>query len=418
MIDFVSRHRHARSDRERSGSLVSRPVVGLSLAASILVCGLILLVGYDPLAADVKYDWLVTREAMRAGGDAYGDLLAMANAEGVSVQINAPPGTDAVTGHPRTPGALLIQAPIALLPYELLFALGAGATTLAVGLIAAFTPIRSRSRGVGYLALVLALAPTFIAIRFAGQAGLVAVLALLGWLLATRSDSRLAGVMIGVAGVLKVFPMFLLIPLLLAGRKSSARWLVGTFAGLNLAGLLLPGVSFANALEAITDATGTWLTLGSNASVVRHLADLGVSVPAAQVITLASALGFVWLLRRRVSSWTSPFVWIALGLLVTPLSWISYGIVLYPAVIMMLDGPDPDVRYVGWLAVGLSVIPVLAYPVAIVSMGSTELAVRVLVVIVCLWKPGVFAPWSIGSPNRSAARGSGVLAGPRSAQVG
>ncbi|REK34343.1 MAG: hypothetical protein DWQ20_06940, partial [Actinobacteria bacterium] len=105
------------STTPETGALRTPGLVAVSVVAALFVAGVLLLSGYDPPSADIKYDWLATREALRVGGDAHGDLLQLAAQEGVAVQINAPIGAERITGHPRTPGALLLLAPVAFVPY-------------------------------------------------------------------------------------------------------------------------------------------------------------------------------------------------------------------------------------------------------------------------------------------------------------
>ncbi len=389
------------STTPETGALRTPGLVAVSVVAALFVAGVLLLSGYDPPSADIKYDWLATREALRVGGDAHGDLLQLAAQEGVAVQINAPIGAERITGHPRTPGALLLLAPVAFVPYDVLFALAAGVTALSVAAMVGLT-LRRRSRTlIGYFALLLLLTPAAMAIRFAGQAGLVAVLALSGWAMASRRDSVWAGVLIGLAATLKLFPLILVVPLYLAAKKLSGHGALATFVLLNLAGLFLPGITFARAMDELMLATGTWLELVANGSVVRQLVGFGLSTTAAAVIAIgvAVAVGFVY--RRRFQ--TQPFFWLILSLLVLPLSWVSYDIVLYPVVLQMLHSSDDRLRLLGWLSVGLWLIPVAAYPFAVVSIGAFGLAVRLLLLGALLWKADEFSDGATSKPLHSTS---------------
>ena len=398
----------------RLRALLGSRWIQLTLAVAVLLSAFTLAVGFDPPDADIKYDWLVTREAVRGDGDAYSDVLDLGRAEGVQVAVHVGAGVKEFTGHPRTPGAIVLQLPLVVVPFEMLFAVSVFMTTLAAGFIALFADRDRNSKAalVAVAALLLA-APLWVNYRYAGQAAVIAALVLAGWLLVRDRDRVLGGVLIGVAAVLKLFPAFLIVPLLLARRWKASVSLVATGVILNLAGLALPGVSVESALSQLTVAVDTWVTLPSNGSFVKQFVSAGFSPAVAQL----AALGVVSVLfgvlvaqgklsERRVG--IVPFSWLAAGLLVIPLSWISYDLVLAPVFTLAILSEDRRGRLLGMVGIALWLTPTLIWPHRVLLMAPVSVLVRMLVLVVSFRLLDEHPAWSLSSVSERTEAGASL----------
>lgn len=375
----------------------------IALMTSVVVSALTLMIGFDPPDADIKYDWLVTREALRSDGNAYRDVLELGRDEGVNVVVHVGAGVDEFTGHPRTPGAIVLQLPVAVVPFELLFATSVFVSTVALAVVAlAVDRKRNPKAALVTVGALLLAAPVWVNFRYAGQAGVVAALALAGWLLVKDRDGVSGGVLIGLASVLKLFPALLVVPLLLTRRWKASVSLVGTGVVLNLIGLALPGVSAGPALSQLAVATNTWVSLPSNGSLVKQFVSAGLPSAVAQVAAVAVvALLFAVLMRqsrlagRRIG--VVPFSWLAAGLLVIPLSWISYDLVLVPALLLMVMSSERRHRLLGLLGIGLWLVPTVVWTHGVLLEAPVSLWVRVLVLVVSFQVLDGGAAWSLGA---------------------
>lgn len=380
----------------------TRPAL-VVVAIAVLLSSATVAFGFDPLDADIKYDWLVTREALRSGGDAYRDVLEMAHDEGVSVAVHAGAGVETLTGHPRPPGTIVLQLPLVAVPYDLLFATSVLVATLALGVVVFLVDRRRNPRSALISAGALLLtAPLWVNYRYAGQAAVVAALALAGWSALRDRDRALGGVLIGLASVLKLFPAFLIIPLLLTKRWKASLALVGTGLILNLMGLGLPGVSAGRALPELASATATWVGVPANGSLVRPLIAMGLPAAVAQVAALSLVALLVGVLvwqRKAVARRAAmlPFPWLAIGLLVIPLSWNSYDLAIAPALSLMATSANRRSHLLGLFGLGLWLAPVLVWPNGVTLYGPLSMFVRVLVVVMSFHALHDFSDWSMRS---------------------
>ena len=315
---------------------VLRGQVLLSILLGAAVGLTIYVVGLDPLAADIKYDWLTAKAAL--SGDAYAPLADLAQQFGVEIAEFLP--ADVESGpHPRTPGALLLSVPLVVMPFDWLFAF---ATAVSVACIAYL--VGPTLRGLepwwkrAAIAFSIVTIPTLGTIRFGAQSAMVAVLVLVAWTFAARNNSRTGGVLIGIAVTLKVFPVLLLVPLLLRRRLATLASVLLSLAVLNLVGLALPGVSLAGAVEAFGEASRIWVDMPGNASAMTLLVKAGMDARAGlgAIALLTTLVLFFLTTRFRERSSLDPLPWLVIGLLVIPISWSHYDVILLPVAVTLL----------------------------------------------------------------------------------
>jgi len=158
-----------------------------------------------------------------------------------------------------------------------------------------------------------------------------------------RGSDAAAGLLVGTAAALRIYPVALLVPLVIAGRWTAVAAALAAIVGWTALGLLLAG----------TEATQTFIELLASLQGV----EVGSSNIALEgVARFASIAGglmvLVWagLRARRAHDATEVLLaWgLALGgmLLVTPVAWDHYTTALLPLVVAV-------VAATGWPAAGL-----------------------------------------------------------------
>ena len=231
--------------------------------------------------------------------------------------------------HPRTPGSLVLQTPLAAVPESMLALLSAAGT--AAALLAA-TRIGFRVLGgseSSALLVAVAVAATSIAVESAtvgAQSPLIALLLALAWARLRLGDDRWAGVAVGLVVTLKLFPWLVLV-MLAFKRPRTAMLAASTAVVLNGAGLLLPGVSAARAVEAVASANLS-IAAELNGSVARWF---GVGAPTELVTFGLAALGVVAVVAVVRTRWDFDRQWmavIAIAVAASPLVWRHYALVL------------------------------------------------------------------------------------------
>ncbi len=238
--------------------------------------------------------------------------------------------------HPRTPGALVLQTPLTLFSegaLRILAAIGTAAAISAATFIALrIGDLRVRSK----LIVAVAAGATSIAVEavtVGAQASLIALLLAVAWWRLRAGDDPPAGICVGAAVTLKIFPWLLLV-LLFPRHKRALVAAVATGLGLNGVGLIFPGVSLPGAIEALSSANVS-ASLDLNASLTRIL----VGVVSFEVLSLSLAvLGLIGALAIVSRGWEFDRQWfatLALCLAVSPLLWSQYALVLIPALVWL-----------------------------------------------------------------------------------
>jgi len=358
----------------------------------------------DPRDADIKYDWLSANAAFAS--NAYRDVLDLGEEQGIDLVVHYPAGAERPFPHPRTPGAIFLSLPLLLLDFGQTFALSVVITiTLGVLLVGILTRSMPASRRVAVFALFAASAPFVTTVRFAGQSMIVALSVVLSWVMFKRERDVAAGLLLAVAGVLKVFPLILVIPMLLQRRFKAAgiaAFATGIFTWL---GLLLPGVGLADAFDALARGSEVWFPLLSNGSLAAMMARPGVGQWTAQLVALMFGTGVLVLAvrKRREQALADPTPWLVVALMVLPLSWISYDVVL---VVALAGGLWSTVRtarlstlLIWGIWIGMTAALLMGSqlgPDSLVDMGPATAVARIAVLIA--WWSGAIG-WRVAEPS-------------------
>lgn len=331
---------------------------------SALIC--LVLVGYVVVVSshesyqlrDIEADWVVVH-AVAHGFDPYRDVGFLAEGLGKSISR---PGTSEVGEspwtHPRSPGALVVLYPLRFLDIDsatiaLLVSSGLVLFWLAVVGVPRLAGIRIEN-SVLAVALMLGSAPIFSTFEFGTQSILIAAMVCSTWLGARGPKWFFGGIALGVAIVLKLWPVLLLAPL-----ASSARWkMVGTAlgaaAGLTGAGLLLVGAPFSEIVFALRTAAERWIAFSHNGSVGMILARAGVEPMLVLVVLGVAAAVVAWIAARRNLDLGIALA-VVLGLVTVPLSWEHYNVVLLLVAAWFL-GTQTRGRLLVWASVSIAAL--------------------------------------------------------------
>lgn len=263
---------------------------------------------------DVVRDWLSVR-AIVAEGSPTDPISELAQIH-LGVVLEGLP-------HPRTPGALLLQLPLAYVPVAWVWPLMTGLVVLASSATVWMSVRLGGWRWPWIMAFGVPLMITEAmqaSILLGSQAPLVGAMAAGAWLIVRNRDSEWAGMLVGLAVTLKLFPALLVPILWVSNRRRASYTAIAVFAGLNLAGLLLPGVSISGAFDVLSPPVETWpnnLALGLPPLAVAILGSLAVWLAHRVKIDAAMALGIVTMVGL------SPVVWNHyLMILLAPAVWL------------------------------------------------------------------------------------------------
>ncbi len=356
-----------------------------AVAVGAIFVGLALAVGLDPPDTDIKYDWLSARGGLRS--DAYADVRDLAAEAGYPIVVNAPTGRP--ISHPRTPGAILLAVPLLLFDFDFLYSVATFITIVSV--VAILWPVLATTDRINrmLLAVMAAIcAPTFVTLRFSSQAALVAALTLFAWPLMNKGKGLVGGGVLALAGTLKIFPLILVVPLLLRRRYWAVGATVMAVFILNLAGLALPGVSLSGAIEALTQASVTWVDLPTNGSLVTVVMGLGMSPGTAQAFVGVVLILFLALAvkLRKEQALADPLPWVTAALLLIPLSWASYDLVIMPAAAALLLARAVRPRLTGMTVWAFWIVPAFLLSSVYLQLGAFSAAGRL--VILGVWWVG------------------------------
>jgi hypothetical protein len=247
--------------------------------------------------------------------------------------VEAPGGRN-----PHTPMSIVVLAPlgfldhrVAIVSWMFLSSLGAAVAFALLARRLGWSMRASIVAGVGSLAI-----PSVHSDLLYGSASVPVLLLLVAaWCAADDGRDRTAGILLGVATALRLFPIFLVLPLLRSNRWQTVKWQIFTAAALSIAGAAAIGVDGTRVFsqQAASGNWRFWRAAPQNLSLVslpfRWLTpnrwnSSAASVPllAALIALLLGTVCVIAALRTRAAITRSPIVaavpWM---LLASPLSW-------------------------------------------------------------------------------------------------
>ena len=232
---------------------------------------------------------------------------------------------------PRTPVALLVQLFHLMIPLEWLLPV---VTLIIVGLVICVLGLTSRVSTMNWArfswagVLVFMSFPVVTSISY-GSVGvmLTVVLILAAW---ASKDANVAGVSLGLAFGMRLWPGLIVVGFWLAGRRKAAYVALVTFAGLTVLALVLPGVTVSGTFEVLTQGIGDWRAHNQNASLAAAMSQLGA--PTIAMTVLVSIAGTVLAVRQPGQAIP---ITILTALLASPLSWPAYMLAALPVLVSL-----------------------------------------------------------------------------------
>lgn len=167
----------------------------------------------------------------------------------------------------------------------------------------------------------------------------------LGWMALRRARFASAALLFAFAGALKLFPMLWLIAPLIAGGKRPL--LIGSlsFCLLSVLGVLVVGTQNAQEfLFHIIPRSSQWYGVVGNYSIISFSTALGLPVFGWGLTILLGILGLYDLFsgpKQATSIWIRA---VTLSLLLSPLSWLNYFVLLIPIAIIIVAETEPGSR--------------------------------------------------------------------------
>jgi len=308
-------------------------------------------------ALDLTGPWLtindytpdyVSARAWVDGGDPYApvnQLIERYIGNGTPYYAVSPPNQ--INAHP--PSVILFHVPLALLPFTtarwLWLILSAGAAVLAVFLLLRELGMGRRpalALGIGALAL-----PPIQQDLGLGQINSILMLLLVYAWIALKRGRSFAGVPIGLAATLKIFPILLLIPLIKQGHRHHARTAMLAAGVTSLIGVFVLGFEgTATFIAGGREDVAYWRSAPANTSLYalpfRWLSpstwrsdapDTGIIAPVLALALVAICIAFVISGRSKLAldPFWSAVPWIVLA---TPLSWQTNLVLVLPLLIV------------------------------------------------------------------------------------
>lgn len=325
-----------------------------ALSAMLAVLGLAVLTStgamdVGPDSTDAMADWVVTH-AYFDGADPYEPISSLSARYGVAFTSPIPGGD---SPHPRLPGALIVLSPLLALSAEGANDLLRVSGVAAVVAISAVYGYWVDSRTVLIAALPGLLTLTAAAIwgfAWFTQSPLLALPVACAGLLAYRKRHlTIAVLLIALSAVLKPVLLIILVAFWRTGSRREASIGLSAFVSLNLVGLAVGRVGLVDVYEALNETTAAWFSTGPNLSAASWLNQL-LPIGPWWLWGTATALvgGVLWLTRRfRGLLHVQMAVWACVGLLISPLSWPHYLLMVIPLIWLVLAsssvGPAPRV---------------------------------------------------------------------------
>lgn len=293
---------------------------------------------------------------------------------------------DAPQDHARTPGAIVLLMPLALVPAEFLTSFITIASVLSVASIAAGAVRLRRPKVLAGMALAVGLpvSVAFIQAVFHGSTFLPFAACLVWmWVFIGEGRGVGSGLFLALAGVSRLWP-FLLLVVLMRYRQRAAliTALVATMA-LTVGGLLLPGITLGGSLATLVGGGQSWISADHNGSLASWLVAAGPMAGA--VLGMALVLGVWYLGLRRSRSLDSDIAWtLPAAVLASPLAWLPYLLVLTPSALVRSKSLLSMA-----LASGIVLLQLVAY--RLVSQ-QTAMTLTILLVWALCWSEGLHDP--------------------------
>jgi alpha-1,2-mannosyltransferase len=251
----------------------------------------------------------------------------------------------------RTPGALVLMAPLLIVSWEDSRWLFAFAGLSAFLLMILWSIPRFCNRGIENMIVPLAFCCVAMPVQHAAASGSVSSV-IAAVVVPFLSNPTSTGGALGAAAAttLKVFPGMALLPLV--GRSATRKALLVAISSalvLHLVGVIVFGVDFRDTIRLLWEGPRAWLGAHANISISAWAARYAGAAWLAPAVTVGAIFATIlvaraWPLRKGVA------VALVVSMMVSPVSWIHYDLLLIPLVMRMLSEPLRKTRFALWAA--------------------------------------------------------------------
>lgn len=339
----------------------------------------------DPAStADATADWLVVT-ALADGMDPHTNLRDLAERYDVAFWASDEPD-DRILKHPRTPGALVLLYPLSWVTSDQAYTvmLVVGFLSIAIAMI-----VLSSTFNLPWVTLLLGIAyatlsgPARWSHLFGSQGPILLLCVAMFLVFVTKRDNPWAGVWLGIAGTLKIFPLVLLGVLIAHRRTRGITAAAVTLVVLNLVPLLLPNVTLPSTIEALSTTVSGWFDADANIGLVATLGRVLTiqPLPALLIGVWMVVAGWWFLLRRAEPMGASSAFLICIGIIALPLAWPHYILAAVPPVMLALH----ERILSRWQLIGALVAIVLTIPFRSVALHTGGLALMAALMAYVLW---------------------------------
>lgn len=268
------------------------------------------------------------------------------------------------------PITIVLLAPLASLPFEY-----AAITLLALSVIIVALSIFAFCRENGFsilnaavfAALAIGSSPFCFLLKRAHMEGLLLALCVFGFIAINRGSQRWGGAFWGLAASLKLFPLLWLLPAIVGAKhRQVAISGIISFLSFSALGAWLLGASNTEYFLTHTIARSReWYGAVGNYSIISvSTAIIGVNTGLLVGAAISGMLGIILFLKLRAKScgWIQAFALCTTGALVlSPLSWLNYLILAFPAIILTFRSINLANR-AELITFGLISIPIWNWP--------------------------------------------------------
>ena len=245
--------------------------------------------------------------------------------------------------------------------------------------------------GIGLGALAIPVVETSLSL---GQSNELLVLALVcGWWFLLGARDREGGAVLGTIAALRLFPLFMLIPLVRMKRFKATRALILSFVVVSVAGGIVVGTGASRQFFKVASPFNFrfWISQPQNISLesmvsrwllpntwFRHGVDLPLLAFALSAFLVLGGIAMAFFARPNLSGdrYWAAVPWM---ILVSPLSWTHYLVAVIPLMIIVaknatLEGrPPPAPWMVGAAAVLVGILPFLPTHIGRISVWAEVL---------------------------------------------
>jgi hypothetical protein len=318
----------------------------------------------------------VSAKAFIRGGDPYAQTRQLARRYAIGPSNIKLPLGDPHIRNPHPPAYIMLLTPLATLSYvtarNTWLILMTLSVAFAIGTIARASGASLWIAGMVALAS-LVLPPVVLELRIGEANALILLTLAVAWLQLKKGHSGRAGIALGIGSAIKIYPLFLVIPLIRSRNVKAALAQLATSVVLTLGSGIVLGWrdTFELVSKVMPSNTKYWLTAPNNLSILaipfRWLTTTRWTPTAANVPTLALGLSTALALFCIAAAATTPtnlsqdLFWgtIPWMLLISPLFWYEYTVLCLPLIYLILSNHVRERRSPRWfvlIAIGCLLI--------------------------------------------------------------